>query len=145
MDFATKLKCYRQMLNFTQNDIANAMGVDRSTYAYYEIGKTIPNSEGIKMLSKLFGVSPATLLNEEPVEPPKPTQGILVFQDAILDILNGTNDERNIDMTFPELTEDEKELILQYRMMKATKSNGSEQEETDTKELIRDFILENDK
>ena len=141
MDFATKLKCYRHMLNLTQTNIADAMGVDRSTYAYYETGKTLPTSEGIRFLSALFGVSPSTLLNEKPVEPPKPKMPMM-FHDSAPEILYGKKDERKIDMSFPDLTEDEKELLVRYRAMKAAESHIDFSPDRKG-EIIRKFLSQN--
>ncbi len=141
MDFATKLKCYRRMLNFTQTDIADAIGVDRSTYSYYETGKTLPTSEGIRLLSRLFGVSPATLLNEKPKEPPKPRQPMMLH-DSGPEMFFGKKEKQDVDMSFPDLTQDEKELLTRYRVMKAAEANATNS--ADPKgEIIRRFLLEN--
>ena len=45
-----RLRYYREMHHFTQAQLAAVLSVDRSTYAYYELGKTIP---GIHALIKL--------------------------------------------------------------------------------------------
>ncbi len=140
MDFATKLKCYRKMLNLTQSAIADAMGVSRSAYAYYETGKTLPTSEGIRFLSQLFGVSPAVLLNEKPVEPPKPPPTELVFCDSGPEILFGKQEKQELDMTFPELSEDEKEMILKYRIMRAAEANLPADTPNRKGEIIRRFL-----
>ncbi len=140
MDFATKLKCYRHMLNLTQTTVAEAMGVDRSTYAYYETGRTLPTSEGIRLLSRLFGVSPAVLLNEKPVEPPVPKpNGPIIFHDSAHEILFGKQEPKDIDMSFPELTEDEKEMIVHYRLMKAEEARAPGGPRT-KEEIIRKFL-----
>lgn len=140
MDFATKLKCYRKMMNITQNEIADAMGVSRSTYAYYETGKTLPTSEGIRFLSQLFGVSPAVLLNEKPVAPPKPPATKAIFCDSGPEILFGKQEKQTLDMTFPELSEDEKEMILKYRVMKFAESNLPDTTPNKKGEIIRRFL-----
>ena len=141
MDFARKLKCYRTMLNLTQTAIAEAMGVERSTYSCYETGKTLPTSEGIRLLSQLFGVSPATLLNEKPVEPP-PKFDRPVLCDSGPEFFLGKQEKREIDMSFPDLTEDEKEMIVRYRVMKLAESNNPYSPYR-KEEIIRRFLLEN--
>ena len=35
-----KLKRLRENFNLTQQQVAEALGIDRSTYAYYELGRT---------------------------------------------------------------------------------------------------------
>ena len=36
-----KLKRLRENFNLTQQQVAEALGIDRSTYAYYELGRTL--------------------------------------------------------------------------------------------------------
>ena len=141
MDFATKLKCYRHMLNLTQTAIADAMGISRSAYAYYETGKTLPTSDGIRDLAKLFGVSPSVLLGEKPVEPPKTPPHILVFRDSAYE-KELEEEERVFDMTFPELSEDEKELIMKYRMIKMAESNSAKNGSNKKGDMLRRFLAE---
>ena len=140
MDFSTKLKCYRHMFNLTQATIADAMGVDRSTYSYYENGKLLPTSEGIQFLSRLFGISPATLLNKKPEEPIKQVP-LRVLKDSGYEMMYSKEDNREIDMTFPELTQDEKEMILRYRIMKAAESQLTDSADPKA-DVIRKFLLE---
>ena len=141
MDFATKLKCYRRMLNLTQAAIADAMGISRSTYAYYETGKTLPSSDGIRFLAALFGISPSVLLSEKPVEPPKSPPHILTFYDSGYEKMMQEN-EKVFDMTFPELSEDEKELIMKYRLMKSAETNFAKTSPNKKGEVIRRFLAE---
>ena len=141
MDFATKLKCYRRMLKLTQNAIADAMGVSRSTYAYYETGKTIPSSDGIRFLANLFGISPSVLLDQKPVEPAKNPSHILTFHDSGPEIMFGKQ-EKVFDSTFPELSEDEKELIVRYRVMKSAEANLPDSTPNKKGEIIRRFLAE---
>lgn len=42
-ELGENLKLIREKLDLTQKDLAKILCVDRSTYAYYEIGKTMPN------------------------------------------------------------------------------------------------------
>ena len=42
-DLTKKLKLLRHKYDLTQDDVANALEIHRSTYAYYEIGRTIPS------------------------------------------------------------------------------------------------------
>ena len=52
-----KIKKFRKKINYTQKQVADYLGVDRSTYSYYELGKIIPDVKTIMSLSKIFGVN----------------------------------------------------------------------------------------
>ncbi len=63
--FAQRLKKYRNHNDLTQQMVADTLNIDRSTYSYYETGKTEPNMDTIIKLSKIFDVSITTLLTGE--------------------------------------------------------------------------------
>ena len=60
-----KIKILRTKSGVTQQYIASILGVDRSTYTYYELGKTIPNWPMIKKIAKIFKISPYDLLEDD--------------------------------------------------------------------------------
>ncbi len=60
-----KLKYYRAKNNFTQTQVSAALGIDRSTYSYYELGKTIPSINMISNIARLFNVAIFDLLDTE--------------------------------------------------------------------------------
>ena len=60
-----KLKYYRAKNNFTQTQVSAALGIDRSTYSYYELGKTIPSINMLSNIAKLFYVAIFDLLDTE--------------------------------------------------------------------------------
>ena len=55
-DLTKKLKLLRHKYDLTQDDVANALEIHRSTYAYYEIGRTIPSIGILKALSRIYRV-----------------------------------------------------------------------------------------
>lgn len=57
-----KLKLLRTEKGLRQIDVANSIGVDRTTYAKYESGASEPNFDMLQKLTKLFGVSTDYLL-----------------------------------------------------------------------------------
>jgi len=57
----------RQEKGLTQKQVADYLGVDRSTYAYYESGRTKLNSDIIVKLAHFYRVRYAVLLGPEPV------------------------------------------------------------------------------
>lgn len=57
-----KLRIMRKMRELTQGDVAEFLHIDRSTYTYYELGKTDPPLESIIALSDYFEISLDDLL-----------------------------------------------------------------------------------
>lgn len=49
-----ELRCHNRL---TQRQVAEKLHVDRSTYSYYETGKTLPGIRTLMRLSSLYGVS----------------------------------------------------------------------------------------
>lgn len=54
MKFSDFLKQLRTDAGYTQQNIADMLGINRSTYAYYECGKTEPAIRHLKKLSELY-------------------------------------------------------------------------------------------
>ena len=52
----------------TQREIADALCIDRSTYAYYELGETQPSMLMLVRLAKLYDVTTDYLLGIQPEE-----------------------------------------------------------------------------
>lgn len=65
-----KLRTLRQNSGFKQQDIANILNCSRSTYTYYETGKTTPSISVLKVLAHIYNVPLLDLLDDE--ERPKP-------------------------------------------------------------------------
>ena len=60
-----KLKRLRENCGYTQKQVADALSIERSTYTYYEIGKTTPDINTIIKLAKIFNVSYNDMLENE--------------------------------------------------------------------------------
>ncbi len=56
------LKKLREEKEFTQKYVADYLNVDRSTYTYYETGKTEPSLTTLAKLCELFEVDFNTIL-----------------------------------------------------------------------------------
>ena len=63
MSISNNLRTYRKMCSLHQDQVANALGIDRSTYSYYETGKTTPSVDTLVKLSAMFGVELYTLID----------------------------------------------------------------------------------
>lgn len=55
--FAKRLKKLRQDRGYTQEQVAEALSIHRTTYTYYEMGRTNPPREVLHRLVQLFNVS----------------------------------------------------------------------------------------
>ena len=66
--FNENLRAARERKNMTQKDVADNIGVAKSTYSLYESGNREPNVQTIKKLADLLNVSADNLLglNQEP-------------------------------------------------------------------------------
>lgn len=50
------LRLFRKENGYTQEEVAKALGMVRSTYTYYETGKTYPDIYAIYRLAKLYRI-----------------------------------------------------------------------------------------
>ena len=65
MSFGERLRAARESRGYTQQQVADFMKIDKSTYCGYETGKRQPDVQKIKLLSKILGVSGDDLLETE--------------------------------------------------------------------------------
>jgi len=94
-----KLRKLRESYNLSQNQVAEALNIDRSTYSYYELDKTRPNLETLVKLSHIFSVSKSYLLPDDP--------------GADLNI----KDMARSDSMLQGLSKEERGLIILYRSL----------------------------
>ena len=57
----------RRERNLTQQQVAEYLGIDRSTYAYYESGRSKLNIDLVVKLAQFYRVPYATFFGPEPV------------------------------------------------------------------------------
>ena len=58
-----KLKELRKMNNYTQDYVAEVLGVVRQTYSHYETGKRTPDATALYKLAGLYNISLEDLLH----------------------------------------------------------------------------------
>ena len=112
-----KLKYYRENCELSQQQVANALNVDRSTYTYYETGKTTPSASTLLKLSKIFNVPCSVFLESINQE--------LNLNSRVSDskgaYLAEYDDDDGAVITVDDriygLNKDEKELIAVYRVL----------------------------
>lgn len=66
--FKDNLVQMRKLLQLTQEDLAEKLGVTRQSVAKWEAGESIPDLDKCKQLADIFGVSLDDLANYEPEE-----------------------------------------------------------------------------
>lgn len=90
------LKTLRLNRGFTQNDIAGVLGLNRSTYTYYEMGKTLPDILVLHKLARFYDISLDALfqsiskLHESRMRPKK------IVIEEVSEICGLSKDERSI-------------------------------------------------
>ena len=57
-----RLRRFRKNAGLTQEQISDVLGIDRSTYAYYETNKTSPSIPYLVIISKLYCITVDELL-----------------------------------------------------------------------------------
>lgn len=68
MGFAENLIELRRFHNYSQEELAEKIGVSRQTLSKYETGESLPDIEKCKLLSDLFGVSMEDLVSYDKKE-----------------------------------------------------------------------------
>ncbi len=76
--FCEKITQLRKAMNLTQQEVADRLHLDRSTYAYYEIGKTTPSIPNLLSIARLFDVT-VDLLIDDKVGIPEPYTPCCMF------------------------------------------------------------------
>ena len=66
-DFSIRLIFLRKKAGLTQKEIASIIHIERSTYAYYETGKTTPSYKVVEALCNLYQVTADWLLFGKPI------------------------------------------------------------------------------
>ncbi len=67
MGFHEKLRELRKQANLKQREMSEKLGIDRSTYAYYETGKSKPSLIVLCKIADVFDVSTDYLLGRDDV------------------------------------------------------------------------------
>ncbi len=110
-----RLKYYRNINGLTQRQVANTLGVNRSTYTYYETGRSIPSLDILSTLCTIYRITISDLLNAETLPNYVSSPSIKLFPESKSET---TTEEPNADdpIKFSSLTRDEQNLILKYRL-----------------------------
>ena len=71
MTFGEKLQALRKARGWSQEELATQINVSRQALSKWESGASVPDTENVVALSRLFGVSTDYLLLERPQRRPR--------------------------------------------------------------------------
>ena len=120
-------KFRKEKMGYTQQQVADYLKISRSTYTYYETGKTEPDLESIQKLAKLFDVTVGELLGSEPS--PKAVRSPSSSRSAWLLSSEFTPEERKLIQAFrstsPETRRQIRELLASSGKPEKKEENNS--------------------
>ncbi len=106
--FSENLRVLRKNYKLTQQEVADILGIDRSTYTFYEAGKSNPTKENIIKLCDIFNVTVGYLLG---VERNCPEIKVANRGDSISENFEGLK----------EISRNEKFIVMAYRSLDTEK------------------------
>ena len=104
--FAERFRILRKTSGYSQQNVADALGIDRTTYSCYERGVTVPSAEICFSLARLYNLSVAELIEGD--------------QKSLLDRDRAMEEPREQDALFDRITalsKEERELICFFRSL----------------------------
>ena len=99
-----RLRKFRKENGYSQSHIANVLGIERSTYTYYETGKTVPVIFDLMRLADLYDISMDSLLGFH--DPRQPVRAAV------------RRKERYLSESVQDLSSEERQLLAFYRSAK---------------------------
>ncbi len=113
-----RLRELRVKSGYTQGQIAKILNIDRSTYSYYEIGKTTPDVSTLMTLAKVFNISIDELLAEESgaraVADPGMRRDYVRGKKNSSRIYELSSRERELVGAFRACSEEQREQVVEY-------------------------------
>ena len=113
-----KLRDLRETYDLSQNQVAKALNIDRSTYTNYELDKTRPNLETLVRLAYIFSVPKESLLPDD--EDYSPTVRDVIQPDSMVKSLS--KDERGLLAMYRALTAEQRRSVRE-EIAKIAKKN----------------------
>jgi len=107
MHYVKLLKTLRKENGLTQQQVADYLHLDRSSYAYYESGRTKINIDILIRLAQFFRISLAMLVGEE--LPPQQLESGSPEENLEAALVNESVSR------FSQLSRDEQYLVILYR------------------------------
>ena len=119
------LKYYRHECGLTQQQVADRLKIERSTYTYYETGKTKPDINTLIKIAKVYNISYTQLLQGVEEE----------LEAAVAEIHSGPADDDSLKYRTHATTKYEVELLFVVR-------NLSPKQRKEVMSFAKNFINE---
>ncbi|MCI6006868.1 MAG: helix-turn-helix transcriptional regulator [Ruminococcus sp.] len=127
-ELGLKLKYYRENCELSQQQVANVLNVDRSTYTYYETGKTTPSASTLLKLAKIFNVPCSVFL--ESINQELELNSLVA--DSVDNKKSSDTGSYEADEKIYNLSKEEKDMLIAYRVLN---KNGQEKAQEYFKKL----------
>lgn len=110
---AENIRALRKSHKLTQQEVADILALDRSTYTFYEIGKTNPQPESLRKLSDTYNVTIGYIYGVERNCPEMKIESTEKFEARDSDTLGAiSKQERFLLMAYRSLEADKKEEFI---------------------------------
>jgi len=108
---AIELKRAREALGLTHTELHRMTGISRSVLFGYEAGRTVPNTEQLRLLSQALQVNPNRLVfgTDEPFKPRTGLRSLVKLRNSPLGIVAATI---FVPIVFASLDDDQLEAVL---------------------------------
>ena len=144
MRFCDRLREQRKRMDMTQEQVAKSLNIVRSTYAYYETGKTCPDFSTVVRLAHLFNVTTDYLLDadspDSQLRDSSASSSAPSLQKAISGEWSLRESEQKLIMAFRYLNKDSQSEIL--RSVEKAASEQYEQRRTQRQKKGRRVLSE---
>ena len=107
-ELGKRLKSLRQQRGLLQKQVATQLGITESGYGFYEQGKRKPDSEMLKKIAAIYGVSADYLLGID--KPPLTQEHLTTINDAV-----NTHLGEDISIMFKDINDWDEEKIKKLK------------------------------
>lgn len=123
------MKRIRLEHNLKQKDIAEVLGIDRSTYSFYETGKTNPTVETLCALCRIYNVTVGYLIGKEANNPELREYASTVSAGA--DPIAKLKKDEQLLLMYYRLAEDEAKQDILDAVIRRSKSDEEKKSSDD--------------
>ena len=128
-----RLRYLRNLHGFTQKQVADALNIERSTYTYYETGKTHPDLNAIVKIAKIYSVTLDYLLvgdnSRARVASPDAEYHTRAFYiPCDTDFMNLNPQEKNLIMYFRLISQEKRDEFMQMIKNESEEQNNKHSE-----------------
>ncbi len=121
MEYFRRLKIIREQNNMTQKHLADALGITRSAYCSYEIGRRSPDVDTIVKLAKFYQLPLESFLGDT----------------RTADVYDNGNFETGDLRFLAQLSKNELDMVVNYRIM-------NENDKKEIRDLVKSKIVSKD-